>query len=343
PGLLLRLHKVTRPQLRSGAGTRALLRDQVSDAEYEAAQRYLVRRHEADPPKPWLPLLKSCLNACMALDAPLDVASPFDLPAERAVVRLQTEAGVSVDGIVGPATWTVIARRLREAGVDMAALAVRLGAPGWVRGLLGNDPRSTVLADIDIETVLDMYQFSFGLLSPGQRQGLGFLLSRLAADDELTDIRFGAYMLATVKHECADTWLPIEEIGKGAGRPYGKAVEVIDECGRSCRWAYYGRGYVQLTWRENYTRLGDAIGDPFLVLHPERALEPIKAYQIMSHGMRRGLFTSSRLTDHIHDGATDYVGARKIINGNDRAALIAGHAARFETMLLASVTTGLTA
>jgi hypothetical protein len=57
------------------------------------------------------------------------------------------------------------------------------------------------------------------------------LLSGLGEDPDVTDIRWAVYMLATVRHECANTWRPIEEYGKGQGRPYGQPTVVTDQNG----------------------------------------------------------------------------------------------------------------
>lgn len=56
-----------------------------------------------------------------------------------------------------------------------------------------------------------------------------------------------SYVLATVRHETAGTYLPIAEYGKGEGKPYGNPDPLTGKI-------YYGRGYVQLTWKENYER-----------------------------------------------------------------------------------------
>jgi hypothetical protein len=160
----------------------------------------------------------------------------------------------------------------------------------------------------------------------------------MAADAALTDMRWAAYMLATVKHECAETWRPIEEYGKGAGRKYGIAETVIDRSGTPHQNKYYGRGYVQLTWKYNYEAMGAALGlGDALVIEPERALDRDTAYQIMSHGMLNGTFTGKRLSMYINASGADYRNARRIINGTDQAERIAGYATQMETVLLASI------
>lgn len=152
------------------------------------------------------------------------------------------------------------------------------------------------------------------------------LLAFIAADDRLQDQRHVAYLLATIRHETAFTYEPIEEIGKGAGKTYGWPDP---ETGH----AYYGRGYVQITWRDNYERIGNAIGAD-LVHHPELALDPATAYEIAARGMMLGLFTGRKLADYIDGPYCDYVNSRRIINAfvQAEADLIAGYAEKFENI-----------
>src|ERR1700685_739279 len=175
-------------------------------------------------------------------------------------------------------------------------------------------------------------------LRPGAAPGLGQLLAFLASDADVTDIRWAAYMLDTVKHECADLWQPVEEFGKGRGRPYSEPILVTDPSGVQYTNVYYGRGYVQLTWKDNYQRLSQALklGDE-LLYHPEKVLAAETSYQVMSYGMRRGSFTGVGLGRYISGPACDYRNARKIINGLDRADDIADYARNLENMLRASV------
>jgi hypothetical protein len=184
----------------------------------------------------------------------------------------------------------------------------------------------------------ELYQFGYGPLTLPQRDGFAFLIASMSAEAEITDIRWAAYMLATVKHECSETWRPIEEYGRGIGRPYGKPVTVIDDQGVPHDYAYFGRGYVQLTWQENYQKMGQALGiGDGLMLHPELALDPGTAYKIMSYGMRNGSFTGARLGTYISGPKADYEKARQIINGTDRASRIADYARELETILIGSV------
>lgn len=182
------------------------------------------------------------------------------------------------------------------------------------------------------------YAAAYGHIDPVKQHNIERLLSAIEADAAVTDVRWAAYMLATVKHECADRWQPVEEYGRGAGRPYGEPVTVVSADGQSHVNTYYGRGYVQITWKDNYARLGNAIGvNDQLVMFPEKALDPSIAYQIMSEGMRRGLFTGRKLGDYINDHRCDYRLARQIINGLDQADRIAAYGNTLETILRQSV------
>ena len=148
-----------------------------------------------------------------------------------------------------------------------------------------------------------------------------------------------AYMLATVQWECAGTWKPIEEFGKGKKHQYGKEIDVTDpSTNKTKKNSYFGRGYVQLTWEANYKNLGNELGiGNELHLHPEKALEHELAYKILSHGMRKGSFSKGNfLARYINGSQKDFVGARRIINGTDRQHEIANLAEIHLRLLIAS-------
>lgn len=152
-----------------------------------------------------------------------------------------------------------------------------------------------------------------GVLSNTQVQGMDVILDEWDAR-KLSDNRWLAYILATTYHETAHTMQPIEEIGKGKGRAYGNTP-------------FYGRGFVQLTWERNYRTMGERLKVD-LVGSPEKALDMRIATQIMFEGMIHGLFTGVGLKKYFHEDS-DWYNARKIINGLDRADLIARYARAF--------------
>lgn len=155
-----------------------------------------------------------------------------------------------------------------------------------------------------------------------------------------TDIRWLAYMLATTYHETAATMRPIEEYGKGKTRPYGKKLKHSGLPYTAPDKIYFGRGYVQLTWYENYELMSRLLfNDKRLLVEPELALDNSIAAKVMFEGMTKGSssfgdFTGKCLEMYINDKICDYVGARKIINGTDKAELIAGYAKKFQCSLV---------
>lgn len=168
-------------------------------------------------------------------------------------------------------------------------------------------------------------------ITQSQVQGLEQLLGFIESDD-WQDLRHVAYLLATIKHECADLWHPIEEFASG------KAYEGRKDLGNTEKGdgvRFKGRGYVQITGRANYAKFSKLL-DIDLISDPSLALEPQLSYYIASLGMQHGLFTGKKLFDYINDKSYDYVNARKIINSLDRAELIATYALFFENILTVS-------
>jgi putative chitinase len=189
-------------------------------------------------------------------------------------------------------------------------------------------------------TFFNGYRDIFGKLNQGQVSGLDNLLGYIELDPDVTDVRWAAYMLATVKHECADTYQPITERGpKSYFNKYEPGTSIGKNLGNRVAgdgFLYRGRGYVQITGRANYQRMSSVLGltgEDDLILHPDHALHPDIAYRIMSYGMRNGSFTSKKLGNYITATACDYTNARRIINRLDQAAKIKGYAVNFETLL----------
>lgn len=140
------------------------------------------------------------------------------------------------------------------------------------------------------------------------------------------DHRRLAYILATAWHETAQRMEPIREFGLGRGKAYG----IVDSTGK----APYGRGFVQLTWRANYVKADERLGlKGALAKNYDLALEPPTAAAIAVQGMLGGWFTGKKLGDFIAGPRCEYVSARQIINGMDRAALIADYAQTIEKTL----------
>ena len=153
-----------------------------------------------------------------------------------------------------------------------------------------------------------------GKLTQSQVSGINKILSYRdsnwpkMSDDEL------AYVLATVTHETGFKMQPITEWGSPQ---YLKSKKY---------WPWIGRGLIQITWKTNYLKFG--------IKDPESALTWPVALDVAFRGMILGMFTGKKLSDYIKPGKTlDYVGARAIINGTDRAQLIAHYANAYQNAL----------
>lgn len=126
-----------------------------------------------------------------------------------------------------------------------------------------------------------------------------------------------AYIMATVEHETAGTYYPVREafyLGKEQQLRYLKKKKY---------YPYYGRGLVQLTWLFNYEKYSDILSLD-LTSHPDNALDPALSLFILVHGMLTGAFTGLPLDKFINDKYLDLSGARRVVNGTDRADHIAG-------------------
>lgn len=132
-----------------------------------------------------------------------------------------------------------------------------------------------------------------------------------------------AYVLATSYWETAKTMKPVREA-------FWKDE---DWRRRNLRYyPYYGRGFVQLTWRANYIKAGKVFGRK-LAEKPDDVMEPEISAKILVRGSKEGWFTGKKLGDYLTDTKTDYVNARRIINGTDKASTIAKLAGQYEAVL----------
>jgi putative chitinase len=174
-----------------------------------------------------------------------------------------------------------------------------------------------------------------GNLTQSQVDGMNYLLEVWERHFEAPNPRDGtawlAYALGTFFHETAETMQPIEEYGKGASKSYGQP------CGPHGQ-KYYGRGHVQLTWEENYKN-----GEQFLKgrygVHSNIHAEPHKmllgetSALVSYDGMVNGWFTGVGLPKYFNSQVEDPKNARRIVNGTDKADLIAGYYWKFKKAL----------
>jgi len=160
-----------------------------------------------------------------------------------------------------------------------------------------------------------------GKLKQSQVDGLSAILDYWDAHLAAKDDRWLAYALGTAYHETDKTIGPIREYGLGKGKPYGVPAGPYGK-------VYYGRGLVQLTWLDNYTKMSSKVGRD-LAADPDLAMDLEVAVPILFIGMELGSFTGVGFSKFFNPSTEDWVGARKIINGKDKAQLIAGHAQLF--------------
>jgi hypothetical protein len=128
-----------------------------------------------------------------------------------------------------------------------------------------------------------------------------------------------SYVLATTQWETNQTFKPVRE------------AYWLSEDWRRDHFSYYpfyGRGFVQLTWKNNYEKYSSILGVD-MVADPDIAMQPNIALFVLVHGFMSGTFTGRKITDYINETKTDFVKARRCINGNDKAYAIADLAKKF--------------
>ena len=198
---------------------------------------------------------------------------------------------------------------------------------------------------INREQFFNSVREQFGSLSQSQVDGYNFILDEFDCRTDLS-LPMMAYILATAKWETASTMQPIAEYGRGASRSYGKwrtNSRGISYCYKNGSketvytqaeydHLYYGRGYVQLTWWDNYKRMSDLLGVDMLN-NPDLNLQCDISVKVMITGMQRGMFTGKKLSGYFTSTKKDYVNARRIINGTDKMDEIARIAEKFERAL----------
>ncbi|WP_237151666.1 hypothetical protein [Oryzibacter oryziterrae] len=189
-------------------------------------------------------------------------------------------------------------------------------------------------------------------LSQGQVDGINFILDEWESRHAGKDDRWLAYALGTAFHETAFKMQPIDEFGSSAyferrygpfgDKPQRARANGNTEAGFGAK--YHGRGYVQLTWKNNYAAMSAVLSLAFgksidLVANPDEAKLPAYAAVIMFHGMEHGTFTGRKFADYFtakpngQPDKDDWVGARKIIVGTDHDIDIAAYGRKFYAAL----------
>ena len=150
-------------------------------------------------------------------------------------------------------------------------------------------------------------------LTKGQVDGMEKILDYWTAEHSDITLDQMSYILATIYWETGHKMMPVKEAG---GERYLRSKRY---------YPYIGVGLVQVTWSQNWRRWG--------ISKAEDGLSWPIALRATFEGMLQGAFTGKRLSDYIGNGRRDYVSARRIINGTDRAKEIAAIAEKFRTAL----------
>ena len=165
-----------------------------------------------------------------------------------------------------------------------------------------------------------------GNLSQSQVDGMEALLGlwekHFAPNNPNDGTMWLAYCLATTFWETAQTMQPIAEYGEGAGKPYGEPCGPYDQ-------VYHGRGFVQITWEENYLKGEQILRDKYDIECPihqyaDRAMETEAAAMLLFDGSVFGWFTGASLQQFFSKakGIENPYDARTVINGHDKASEI---------------------
>lgn len=189
-----------------------------------------------------------------------------------------------------------------------------------------------------------------GRLSQVQVENMNHILDiweRGYAGTPQGDIRRLAYYLASVFHETSAWMAPVREGTNSrrmatdaqaiaaARQVYDKGYTTIKYYGvGKYGFVPYGRGPIQVTLDDNYKYVADRIGEPVEDV-PALLLSNDVGHEIAMEGTYHGWWTRGKhkLSTYFNATKEDPVGARRVVNGQDKAKLIAGYYQNFKDAL----------
>ena len=234
---------------------------------------------------------------------PENIDGKFGSITEIVVKRFQQSKGLLTDGIVGQETWTILLEQPIEVFL----------------------PYSVTVGSFNIERIISSIKFP--TIRKYARKSIPLILQECEING-VTERGQIAYILATAQHESHLGELMVE---LASGTAYENRKDLGNtKTGDGAK--FKGRGFVQITGRKNYTDWSNRLGIN-LIDNPEKAAAEEIAAKILVQGMRDGTFTGLKLGNFISSTQRDFVNARKIINGLDRAKEIAAIAEQFWQIL----------
>ena len=180
-----------------------------------------------------------------------------------------------------------------------------------------------------------------GRLTQEQVDGINIILETMERDEfKVTDKRHAAYILATSFWETGREMKAVKEKTDKTGEQYffrmydinGSRPKVAKSLGNTIPGdgiKFAGRGQVQLTGRTNYTNMGKYLKLD-LVNKPDLLLDTKISARVLVYGLLNGSFTGVSIKKYLKSTKTDYVNARRVVNGVDKAEEIANIAKSFE-------------
>jgi hypothetical protein len=210
-------------------------------------------------------------------------------------------AGLPVTGVVDKNTWAELMK------VDPSEIEMESRKPNNTSMPSGFPSESQIITAVGMPRAIATFA----------QKNIPVVLNQCLADGIIDRAQL-AYVFATAQHESHWGRFMLE---LSDGSQYeGRADLGNTRPGDGPR--FKGRGFVQITGRLNYTKWARKLGID-LVSFPEKAAIPEVAAIIISRGMRDGSFTGLKLSDFIAGSRIDFVNARRIVNGLDRANDIA--------------------
>ena len=220
---------------------------------------------------------------------------------------------------------------------------------GMLSKLLGGTPASFDAGRFFAAVKKDLFG---GKLNQGQVDGMNGIIQamREVGDGDQDTL---AYALATTYHETGMRMLPVRE---GFGKTDWEARARVNTLARKrgpnsavAKYAkpagpyghvYYGRGYPQLTWLENYAKCSEEAGVD-LVENPDAMLDPRISARVLIRGIMDGRWNGRGKGLDDYEGEDDFlddaeaIQARRTVNVQDKARLIAGYHRKFYNALSA--------